>query len=117
MQNNKPKPKFVEHSTTLFLICDRGSNPRVAKGLVVKIAGGVGMILANGLSNGEGLVGDALMLIFFLLVPLVLTKETPLKHISHPPQIPLPPLISKALYSESNSHKSWLRFPREDPMG
>ncbi|KAL1554438.1 subtilisin-like protease SBT1.6 [Salvia divinorum] len=42
-----------------IVICDRGSNPRVAKGLVVKKAGGVGMILANGVSNGEGLVGDA----------------------------------------------------------
>ncbi|KAG9135027.1 hypothetical protein Leryth_011528 [Lithospermum erythrorhizon] len=42
-----------------IVICDRGSNPRVAKGLVVKKAGGVGMILANGESNGEGLVGDA----------------------------------------------------------
>ena len=42
-----------------IVICDRGSNPRVAKGLVVKKAGGVGMILANGATNGEGLVGDA----------------------------------------------------------
>ena len=42
-----------------IVVCDRGSNPRVAKGLVVKKAGGVGMILANGISNGEGLVGDA----------------------------------------------------------
>ncbi|KAM7270779.1 hypothetical protein ACFE04_029993 [Oxalis oulophora] len=45
-----------------IVICDRGSNPRVAKGLVVKKAGGVGMILANGISNGEGLVGDAHLL-------------------------------------------------------
>lgn len=45
-----------------IVICDRGSNPRVAKGLVVKKAGGVGMILANGMSNGEGLVGDAHLL-------------------------------------------------------
>lgn len=42
-----------------IVICDRGSSPRVAKGLVVRKAGGVGMILANGASNGEGLVGDA----------------------------------------------------------
>lgn len=42
-----------------IVICDRGSSPRVAKGLVVKKAGGIGMILANGASNGEGLVGDA----------------------------------------------------------
>ncbi|PWA68917.1 subtilisin-like serine protease 2 [Artemisia annua] len=42
-----------------IVICDRGSSPRVAKGLVVKKAGGVGMILSNGVTNGEGLVGDA----------------------------------------------------------
>ncbi|OVA19621.1 Peptidase S8/S53 domain [Macleaya cordata] len=42
-----------------IVVCDRGSSPRVAKGLVVKKAGGIGMILANGISNGEGLVGDA----------------------------------------------------------
>ncbi|KAL9391294.1 hypothetical protein Peur_015214 [Populus x canadensis] len=42
-----------------IVVCDRGSSARVAKGLVVKKAGGVGMILANGMSNGEGLVGDA----------------------------------------------------------
>ncbi|KAK1561080.1 hypothetical protein Q3G72_034217 [Acer saccharum] len=45
-----------------IVICDRGSSPRVAKGLVVKKAGGVGMVLANGISNGEGLVGDAHLL-------------------------------------------------------
>ncbi|KAG2400898.1 Subtilisin-like protease [Vigna angularis] len=45
-----------------IVVCDRGSNPRVAKGLEVKKAGGVGMILANGISNGEGLVGDAHLL-------------------------------------------------------
>ncbi|XP_061372450.1 subtilisin-like protease SBT1.6 [Gastrolobium bilobum] len=45
-----------------IVICDRGSSARVAKGLVVKKAGGVGMILANGMSNGEGLVGDAHLL-------------------------------------------------------
>ncbi|CAK9162092.1 unnamed protein product [Ilex paraguariensis] len=45
-----------------IVVCDRGSNPRVAKGLIVKKAGGVGMILANGNSNGEGLVGDAHLL-------------------------------------------------------
>ncbi|GER50257.1 subtilase family protein [Striga asiatica] len=42
-----------------IVICDRGNSPRVAKGLVVKESGGVGMILTNGPSNGEGLVGDA----------------------------------------------------------
>ena len=42
-----------------IVICDRGSSARVAKGLEVKKAGGVGMILANGMTAGEGLVGDA----------------------------------------------------------
>ncbi|XP_062176479.1 subtilisin-like protease SBT1.6 [Alnus glutinosa] len=45
-----------------IVICERGNSPRVAKGLVVKKAGGVGMILANGAYNGEGLVGDAHLL-------------------------------------------------------
>ncbi|XP_015866916.3 subtilisin-like protease SBT1.6 [Ziziphus jujuba] len=53
---NSLDPKLVRGK---IVICDRGSSPRVAKGLVVKKAGGVGMILANGASNGEGLVGDA----------------------------------------------------------
>ncbi|KAJ0974241.1 hypothetical protein J5N97_016206 [Dioscorea zingiberensis] len=56
---NSLDPKLVRGK---IVICDRGSSPRVAKGLVVKEAGGVGMILANGMSNGEGLVGDAHML-------------------------------------------------------
>ncbi|KAG6496096.1 subtilisin-like protease SBT1.6 [Zingiber officinale] len=53
---NSLDPKLVAGK---IVICDRGSSPRVAKGLVVKEAGGVGMILANSASNGEGLVGDA----------------------------------------------------------
>ncbi|KAJ3682591.1 hypothetical protein LUZ60_015164 [Juncus effusus] len=53
---NSLDPKLVRGK---IIICDRGSSPRVAKGFVVKEAGGVGMILANGVSNGEGLVGDA----------------------------------------------------------
>ncbi|XP_021753081.1 subtilisin-like protease SBT1.6 [Chenopodium quinoa] len=53
---NSLNPKEVKGK---IVICDRGSNPRVAKGVVVQKAGGVGMILANGASNGEGLVGDA----------------------------------------------------------
>ncbi|XAR72707.1 Tripeptidyl-peptidase II [Bertholletia excelsa] len=53
---NSLDPKQVKGK---IVICDRGSNPRVAKGLVVRKAGGVGMILANSASNGEGLVGDA----------------------------------------------------------
>ncbi|XP_047085905.1 subtilisin-like protease SBT1.6 [Lolium rigidum] len=42
-----------------IVICDRGSSPRVAKGVVVKDAGGAAMVLANGEANGEGLIGDA----------------------------------------------------------
>ncbi|KAK1262503.1 Subtilisin-like protease [Acorus gramineus] len=53
---NSLDPKLVKGN---IVICDRGSSPRVSKGLVVKEAGGAGMILANGISNGEGLVGDA----------------------------------------------------------
>ncbi|KAK4774328.1 hypothetical protein SAY86_009263 [Trapa natans] len=45
-----------------IVICDRGSGARVAQGFVVQKAGGIGMILANGLSSGEGLVGDAHMI-------------------------------------------------------
>ncbi|KAB1204022.1 Subtilisin-like protease [Morella rubra] len=41
-----------------IVICDRGSSARVEKGLQVKIAGGVGMILANTDSYGEELVAD-----------------------------------------------------------
>lgn len=47
---------------------NRGSSPRAAKGLVVKKAGGVGMILANGISEGEGLVGDAHLFPAFAIV-------------------------------------------------
>ncbi|KAJ6906370.1 hypothetical protein NC652_023961 [Populus alba x Populus x berolinensis] len=45
---NSLDPKMVRGK---IVVCDRGSSPRKA--------GGVGMILANGVSNGEGLVGDA----------------------------------------------------------
>lgn len=41
-----------------IVLCDRGINSRAAKGEVVKKAGGVGMILANGVFDGEGLVAD-----------------------------------------------------------
>ncbi|KAJ4780309.1 Subtilisin-like protease [Rhynchospora pubera] len=53
---NSLDPKAVAGK---IVICDRGSSPRVSKGLVVRDAGGVGMVLANGATNGEGLVGDA----------------------------------------------------------
>lgn len=42
-----------------IVVCDRGMNSRVQKGLVVKAAGGVGMILTNTDSSGEELVADA----------------------------------------------------------
>ncbi|XP_052202876.1 subtilisin-like protease SBT1.7 [Diospyros lotus] len=42
-----------------IVICDRGGNARAQKGLVVKKAGGVGMILTNTDSYGEELVADA----------------------------------------------------------
>ncbi|RAL43832.1 hypothetical protein DM860_014333 [Cuscuta australis] len=41
-----------------IVVCDRGINSRVAKGEAVKKAGGIGMILANGVFDGEGLVAD-----------------------------------------------------------
>lgn len=41
------------------VVCDRGVNPRVEKGEVVKEAGGIGMILANTAANGEELVADS----------------------------------------------------------
>lgn len=45
-----------------IVLCDRGVNPRVQKGAVVKAAGGLGMILANTEANGEELVADAHLL-------------------------------------------------------
>ncbi|CAI0451702.1 unnamed protein product [Linum tenue] len=45
-----------------IVICDRGGSSRVQKGLEVKRAGGVGMILANTELNGEELVADAHLL-------------------------------------------------------
>ncbi|XP_044511928.1 subtilisin-like protease SBT1.7 [Mangifera indica] len=45
-----------------IVICDRGSSARVQKGVVVKDAGGVGMILTNTASYGEELVADAQLL-------------------------------------------------------
>ncbi|KAL2243158.1 subtilisin-like protease SBT1.5 [Sesamum indicum] len=41
-----------------IVLCDRGINSRAAKGEVVKKAGGIAMILANGVFDGEGLVAD-----------------------------------------------------------
>ncbi|KAL3530313.1 hypothetical protein ACH5RR_009635 [Cinchona calisaya] len=42
-----------------IVVCDRGGSPRVAKGEVVKMAGGTGVILANVAPLGEGLIADA----------------------------------------------------------
>ncbi|GLT46180.1 hypothetical protein SLA2020_199540 [Shorea laevis] len=48
-------PNFVKGK---IVVCDRGINSRAGKGEVVKKAGGIGMILANGVFDGEGLVAD-----------------------------------------------------------
>ncbi|XWS21272.1 hypothetical protein CRYUN_Cryun30bG0041600 [Craigia yunnanensis] len=45
-----------------IVVCDRGGSARVQKGVVVKAAGGVGMILANTDTFGEELVADAHLL-------------------------------------------------------
>lgn len=45
-----------------IVICDRGGNPRAEKSLVVKRAGGIGMILANNQDYGEELVADSFLL-------------------------------------------------------
>ncbi|KAJ6930228.1 hypothetical protein NC652_013922 [Populus alba x Populus x berolinensis] len=45
-----------------IVLCDRGVNPRVQKGAVVKAAGGLGMVLSNTDANGEELVADAHLL-------------------------------------------------------
>ncbi|GLU22523.1 hypothetical protein SLE2022_385920 [Rubroshorea leprosula] len=48
-------PNFVKGK---IVVCDRGINSRAVKGEVVKKTGGIGMILANGVFDGEGLVAD-----------------------------------------------------------
>ncbi|GER30235.1 subtilase family protein [Striga asiatica] len=53
-----------------IVLCDRGVNPRVQKGAVVKSAGGAGMVLANTAANGEELVADA------HLIPATAVGET-----------------------------------------
>ncbi|CAI8606257.1 unnamed protein product [Vicia faba] len=45
-----------------IVICERGGNSRAEKGLVVKNAGGVGMILANNEEYGEELIADSHLL-------------------------------------------------------
>ncbi|KAJ0987498.1 hypothetical protein J5N97_005854 [Dioscorea zingiberensis] len=44
------------------VLCDRGVSARVEKGLVVKQAGGAGMVLANTAASGEELVADSHLL-------------------------------------------------------
>jgi subtilisin family serine protease len=44
------------------VLCDRGGNSRVEKGQIVKLAGGVGMILANTVESGEEVVADSHLL-------------------------------------------------------
>jgi subtilisin family serine protease len=51
-----------EKAAGKIVVCDRGSNARVEKGIVVRKAGGVGMILANTDSYGEELVADSHLL-------------------------------------------------------
>ncbi|KAM1730899.1 hypothetical protein PS1_016879 [Malus domestica] len=45
-----------------IVVCDRGGTPRAQKSLVVKQAGGLGMILTNTDDYGEELVADAYLL-------------------------------------------------------
>lgn len=53
------QPKLVAGK---IVVCDRGITARVAKGAIVKEAGGAGMILSNTASNGEELVADCHLL-------------------------------------------------------
>lgn len=41
-----------------IVVCTRGVNARVEKGLVVKQAGGVGMVLCNDASTGDDVIAD-----------------------------------------------------------
>lgn len=42
-----------------IVVCTRGSNGRVAKGEVVKDAGGAGMVLCNDAASGDDVIADA----------------------------------------------------------
>ncbi|XP_021638895.2 subtilisin-like protease SBT1.4 [Hevea brasiliensis] len=42
-----------------IVVCDRGMNARVEKGSAVKLAGGLGMIMANTADSGEELIADS----------------------------------------------------------
>lgn len=50
------------HVRGKVVLCDRGVSARVEKGLVVKQAGGAGMVLANTEASGEELVADSHLL-------------------------------------------------------
>uniref|UniRef100_A0ACD5ZAB4 Uncharacterized protein n=1 Tax=Avena sativa TaxID=4498 RepID=A0ACD5ZAB4_AVESA len=52
------------------VLCERGGNARVEKGAAVKLAGGVGMILANTEESGEELIADS------HLVPATMVGQT-----------------------------------------
>jgi hypothetical protein len=41
-----------------IVVCDRGVNSRAATSDVIRRAGGVEMVLANGAFDGEGLIAD-----------------------------------------------------------
>ncbi|KAJ6841824.1 putative subtilisin-like protease SBT1.5 [Iris pallida] len=41
-----------------IVVCDRGVNSRAAKGEAVRKVGAIGMVLANGVFDGEGLIAD-----------------------------------------------------------
>ncbi|KAJ4423334.1 hypothetical protein N0V82_002062 [Gnomoniopsis sp. IMI 355080] len=42
-----------------IVLCERGTNARTEKGVVVRDAGGLGMVLVNDEASGESLIGDA----------------------------------------------------------
>ncbi|KAA8534767.1 hypothetical protein F0562_029791 [Nyssa sinensis] len=50
------EPEFVRGKV---VVCDRGVNARIEKDVVVRDAGGVGMILANTAATGEEMVADS----------------------------------------------------------
>ncbi|KAM2653948.1 hypothetical protein EV2_025517 [Malus domestica] len=50
------KPSKVQGN---IVVCDRSNNARVKKGSAVKLAGGLGFLLANKEDNGEELLADA----------------------------------------------------------
>ncbi|CAK9185263.1 unnamed protein product, partial [Ilex paraguariensis] len=53
-----------------LVLCDRGGNARVEKGIAVNLAGGAGMIVANLADSGEELIADA------HLIPATMVGQT-----------------------------------------